>query len=215
MVTNVNREAFRHYYGDSSAARVAPIERAMIPDLTELLDKRRNKRGDGSPAGPASGKTTVVGAVQRRGNVVARVIGTADTQTLEGFTAEAVSNKVSLIEYDDNHGATAGLARNIRTFCALTLQAANMLLVRFTPTRLKASGRSSNAGSSAARSQGERKNTCRFTLPNFSSATTNRDNPDIFGGRDSRLLRRGHWSPSQLEKKEASKSELEQLELPF
>ena len=27
MVTNVNREAIRHYYGDSSAARVAPIER--------------------------------------------------------------------------------------------------------------------------------------------------------------------------------------------
>ena len=26
-----------------------------------------------------------------------------------------------------------------------------------------------------------KKNTCRFTLPNFSSATTNRDNPDIFG----------------------------------
>jgi hypothetical protein len=108
-----------------------------------VLDKRRNKRGDGSPAGPASGKTTVVGAGQRRGNVVARVIGTADTQTLEGFTAEAVSNKVSLIG-TDNHGATAGLARNIRTLLCVTT-AANMSLVRFTPTRLKASGRSSNA----------------------------------------------------------------------
>jgi hypothetical protein len=39
--------------------------------------------------------------------------------------------------------------------------------------------------------------------------------PRYLWGRDSRLLRRGHWSPSQLEKKEASKSELEQLEMPF
>jgi hypothetical protein len=31
MVTNVNREAIRHYCGDSSSARVAPIERQRNP----------------------------------------------------------------------------------------------------------------------------------------------------------------------------------------
>lgn len=70
----------------------------------KMRNKHRNKRGDGSPGGPASGKTTVVGAVQRRGNVVARVIETADTATLEGFIAEAISNKVSLIATDDHGG---------------------------------------------------------------------------------------------------------------
>jgi len=51
-------------------------------------NKHRNKRGDGSPGGPASGKTTVVGAVQRRGNVVARVIETADTETWKALFAK-------------------------------------------------------------------------------------------------------------------------------
>ena len=60
-------------------------------------NKHWDKRGDGEPGGTGSGKATVVGAVQRKGNVVARVIEHADTETLESFIREAVSNKVSLI----------------------------------------------------------------------------------------------------------------------
>jgi transposase-like protein len=67
-------------------------------------NKHRDKRGDGDPGGPASGKTTVVGAAQRRGNVVARVIENADTATLESFISEAVSDKVSLLATDDHGG---------------------------------------------------------------------------------------------------------------
>ncbi len=55
-----------------------------------------NKR-DGKPGPTASGKAIVVGAVRRKGNVVARVIENVKQATLEAFVNEAVSNKVSLL----------------------------------------------------------------------------------------------------------------------
>ena len=76
-------------------------------DETYIGGKDRNKHWDkrsGGTGGSGSGKITVVGAVQRKGNVVARVIEIADTETLEGFVREAVSNKVSLIATDDHGG---------------------------------------------------------------------------------------------------------------
>lgn len=42
-------------------------------------------------------KTIVAGAIERGGNVVARVVEAASKEVLSGFIAEAVSNKVSLI----------------------------------------------------------------------------------------------------------------------
>lgn len=63
-------------------------------------NRHRNKKSGGT-GGPGSGKTPIVGAVQRKGNVVARVIEHCDRETLFGFIREAVSNKVSLIATDD------------------------------------------------------------------------------------------------------------------
>src|SRR5207248_2777897 len=65
--------------------------------------RHRNKRGCGSGR-IGSGKTTVVGAVNRKGNAVARVIENTDTATLDGFVHEAVSNKVSLLNTDEHSG---------------------------------------------------------------------------------------------------------------
>ncbi len=62
-------------------------------------NRHRNDR-DGRPGPTASGKTAVVGAIQRKGNVVARVINNVKRTTLEGFVREAVSNKVSLLVTD-------------------------------------------------------------------------------------------------------------------
>jgi transposase-like protein len=59
--------------------------------------------GGGHPNGTA-GKTPIVGAVQRKGNVVARVIANTDTLTLHSFVREAVSTKVSLISTDEHSG---------------------------------------------------------------------------------------------------------------
>jgi transposase-like protein len=61
-------------------------------------DKNRhaNKRYGWAGRG-AGGKTPVIGAVKRKGNVIARVIENTKTETIEAFIRETVSNRVSLI----------------------------------------------------------------------------------------------------------------------
>jgi transposase-like protein len=63
-------------------------------------NKHWNKRSGGT-GGTGSGKIGVIGAVERKGKVVARVLETFDRETLVGFIREAVSNKVSLVATDD------------------------------------------------------------------------------------------------------------------
>jgi transposase-like protein len=61
-------------------------------DRNRHWDKRSGTRGRGD-----TGKTHVVGAVKRKGNVVVRVVERADRLTLEAFVRETVSNRVSLL----------------------------------------------------------------------------------------------------------------------
>ena len=55
-------------------------------------NRHRNKR-----KGHHGDKTPVVGAVKRKGNVVARVIASTSRVTLESFIRETISTRVSLI----------------------------------------------------------------------------------------------------------------------
>ncbi len=48
------------------------------------------------------GKTEVIGAIARKGMVVARVVGTQDAPTLQHFVRNTVSDKVSLVATDEN-----------------------------------------------------------------------------------------------------------------
>lgn len=71
-------------------------------DETFVGGKAKNKHkgnGRGGPGrgGIGSGKTPVAGAVQRKGNVVARVVETVSGNILRGFVRETVSTKVSLL----------------------------------------------------------------------------------------------------------------------
>lgn len=67
-------------------------------DKNRHANKRSGKRGLGS------GKTPVIGAISRKGNVVCRMIEHADARTLNGFVREAVSEKVDLVATDDHPG---------------------------------------------------------------------------------------------------------------
>lgn len=72
-------------------------------DETYIGGKRKNKhRGDDGPKSGSGGKIPVAGAVQRKGNVVARVIERADQATLENFVYQTVSDKVSLLATDES-----------------------------------------------------------------------------------------------------------------
>jgi transposase-like protein len=79
-------------------------------DETFVGGKAKNrhvgKRGGGTGW---SGKTPVIGAISRKGNVVCKVIENTDTETLENFVREAVSEKVDLVATDD-----AGGYRNLK-----------------------------------------------------------------------------------------------------
>jgi hypothetical protein len=67
-------------------------------------NKHLSKRGR-----PMANKSSVIGAVQRKGNVIARVLSHVDQEAAQGFVREVVSDKVSLLATDENkvyHGLT-------------------------------------------------------------------------------------------------------------
>ncbi|HMH17208.1 MAG TPA: IS1595 family transposase [Burkholderiales bacterium] len=86
-------------------------------DETYVGGKAKNKHKDkrGGPPGASGqgtyGKTSVVGAISRKGNVVARVMDGTDAKTLNAFVREVVSHKVSLISTDE-HGGYKYLSRD-------------------------------------------------------------------------------------------------------
>jgi transposase-like protein len=72
-------------------------------------NRHRSKRGGPGGTGNAGGtgghgKSIVVGAVQRKGNVIARVIDNLDSETLGRFVRETVSHRVSLVSTDERRG---------------------------------------------------------------------------------------------------------------
>lgn len=83
-------EEFRKLVG------IVEVDETFIGGLAK--NRHKDKRGKGGGTGGiGSGKTPIVGAVSRKGNVVARVIENVRGATLETFVHEAVSERVSLL----------------------------------------------------------------------------------------------------------------------
>jgi transposase len=51
-----------------------------------------------------SNKTTVIGAISRKGSVVCKIIEKTDTPTLDRFVRQTVGDKVSLVTTDEHSG---------------------------------------------------------------------------------------------------------------
>jgi transposase-like protein len=74
-------------------------------DETWVGGKDANRHWDkkkGGVGGAGSGKTPVIGAVSRKGNVIARVLTRVTKKAVHAFVNEAVSNKVSLLATDEH-----------------------------------------------------------------------------------------------------------------
>ena len=79
------------------------VDETFVGGKAKNKHKGKGGRGDFGGTG-GTGKAIVVGAVQRKGNVIARVINNVDSITLGSFVREVVSNKVSLLSADEHKG---------------------------------------------------------------------------------------------------------------
>lgn len=72
-------------------------------DETYIGGKWKNRHGPHDKKAGTEGKTPIIGAISRKGNVVARVLNRVNRTVAEDFVREMVSNKVSLLATDDSH----------------------------------------------------------------------------------------------------------------
>ena len=66
-------------------------------DETWIGGKNKNRHWNKRRFSPTADKTPIIGAVERDGNVIARVLKRVTSQAMLNFVNEAVSNKVSLL----------------------------------------------------------------------------------------------------------------------
>jgi transposase-like protein/IS1 family transposase len=85
------------------AALIAPEQKLggiVEIDDTWIGGKDKNRHWNKRRHSATKGKTALIGAVERQGNVVVRVLKRVNSQTMLDFVNEAVSNKVSLLATD-------------------------------------------------------------------------------------------------------------------
>jgi transposase-like protein len=82
-----------------------PLEGEVEVDETYVGGKAANRhKGDPKNGPGTSGKTAVIGAIQRGGKAVATVVVRTDTRTLDSFVHEFVAPTATLVSTDEHSG---------------------------------------------------------------------------------------------------------------
>ena len=76
------------------------VDETFVGGKAKNKHKGKGGRGDFGGTG-GTGKAIVVGAVQRKGNVIARIIDNTSAEALNAFVRQTVSTKVSLLSTDE------------------------------------------------------------------------------------------------------------------
>jgi hypothetical protein len=87
---------------------IEQLEGIVEVDETYVGGKNVNRHWDKKTpwkvGGEGSGKIPVIGAISRKGNVIAKAVGEMGFTTLADFVAEAVSTKAKMVVTDEHHG---------------------------------------------------------------------------------------------------------------
>ena len=110
-------------------------------DETHIGGLNRNRHRDKKQPGRGpSGKTTVIGAVSRKGNVVCQIIEDTSMETMSRFVRNAVSDKVSLVATDEAAGYQSCIRHSL-TARSITKRTSTCV-AKCIPTTSNRSGRS-------------------------------------------------------------------------
>jgi len=81
---------------------VAEVDETYIGG--EEQNKHKKDRSHSGTGGIGSGRTGVIGAISRKGNIVCRVIEDVSTDTVEAFIKETINDEVTLVATDEYAG---------------------------------------------------------------------------------------------------------------